>query len=125
MRIAVEFFSHLCPPPAVSVNPAKQYDEYTYNAAIAACSVANNWQKAIELFRAMDRGEIRGARGERSGPGGGRQGIRGRTPRAGTVSYNAAITAYSRALQPKEALALLEEMKDRGVPRDEVGGWGR
>lgn len=76
-----------------------QPDEGSYKAAIIACSGANQWERALALFRSFQRAT---------------------TAVPGTAMYNAVITACARGLYTEEALALFREMAGRGVPRDEV-----
>ncbi|CAM9984248.1 unnamed protein product, partial [Ectocarpus fasciculatus] len=93
-------------------------DEYCYKTAIIACSAANQWGRALDLFRRFqlatdgtDRGALPPA------PAAGGKG-KGNVP--GTAIYNAVITACARGLFTEEALAFFLEMGERGVPRDEV-----
>lgn len=94
----------LLPPPGRFFSARRgvyceQPDEASYKAAIIACSGANQWERALGLFRGFQRA----------------------TPAVpGTATYNAVITACARGLYTEEALAFFREMAERGVPRDEV-----
>lgn len=107
-----------------------QPDEYSYRAAIVACSGANQWERALGLFRRFQRAAPGGSTG-RGGPlGGGAALPRAATGAAtaaakvaavpGTATYNAVITACARGLFTEEALEFFLEMAERGVPQDEV-----
>eukprot|EP00903_Cladosiphon_okamuranus_P018240 g16779.t1 len=74
-------------------------DEGSYKAAIIACSGANQWERALALFRGFQRAT---------------------TVVPGKAMYNAVITACARGSYSEEALAFFREMAERGVPRDEV-----
>lgn len=76
-----------------------QPDEGSYKSAIIACSGANQWERALGLFRSFRRAT---------------------SAVPGTAMYNAVITACARGLYTEEALAFFREMAERGVPRDEV-----
>lgn len=96
----------------------KQPDEYCYKTAIIACSAANQWGRALDLFRRFQRatdGTDRGALPPAPAAGG-----KGKGNVPGTAIYNAVITACARGLFTEEALAFFLEMGERGVPRDEV-----
>lgn len=133
------------PPSPAPVLPLflvlQQPDEFVCNAAIVACSNANQWERALALFRSIqqaggdgsgrgggnfDRSEMTGVRGHEEDAGCGRIGGLGTGPTTtgkvmpGTATYNAAITACARGLRTEEALSLLREMAEQGVPRDEV-----
>lgn len=93
-----------------------QPDEYCYKAAIIACSAANQWGSALDLFRRFQRATD--GTGGASPRAAGAAGDKGGVP--GTAIYNAVITACGRGLFTEEALAFFLEMGERGVPRDEV-----
>lgn len=105
-----------------------QPEEDAYNSAIAACTGANEWQRALALFRRMQElcdcsGDGIGGKTEKCNRDGGVDydafSPIGRA-KPGTATYNVAIAACARGLQTEEALSLLMEMSTRGVPRDEV-----
>ncbi|CAM9318657.1 unnamed protein product [Scytosiphon promiscuus] len=97
-------------------------DENTYKAAIIACSGANQWGRALSIFRTFRRASSVGSGGEASGRGrrgGAASGSTG-TVVPGTAIYNAVITACARGLYTGEALEFFAEMGELGVPRDEA-----
>ena len=59
----------------------------TYSALISACEKDQQWQKALSLFREIERPSV--------------------------VTYNATITALEKGLQLKRALDLFNGMRER------------
>lgn len=117
------------PVPLALVQP----DENAYKAAIIACSGANQWGRALSIFRTFRRATS--AAGGAATYGGGMQGGTATSPIIatdgasaataeavvpGTAIYNAVIAACGRGLYTEEALGFFAEMAELGVPRDEV-----
>ncbi|CBN78462.1 conserved unknown protein [Ectocarpus siliculosus] len=94
-------------------------DEYCYKAAIIACSAANQWGRALDLFRRFQRATD-GIGGASPPAAAGAAGDNAKGFAPGTAIYNAVITACARGLFTEEALAFFLEMGERGVRRDEV-----
>ncbi|CAM9253487.1 unnamed protein product [Hapterophycus canaliculatus] len=112
-------------------------DENAYRAAIIACSGANQWGRALALFRNFRRAAAGGGGSEAIGGGRMREGVAPRpavtagaagaaaaaTAEAvvpGTAIFNAVITACAKGLYTEEALGFFVEMAELGVPRDEA-----
>ncbi|CAM9817139.1 unnamed protein product [Ectocarpus sp. 4 AP-2014] len=93
-------------------------DEYCYKAAIIACSAANKWGRALDLFRRFQRATD-GTGGASPPSAAGAAGDKAEGVAPGTAIYNAVITACARGLFTEEALAFFLEMGERGVCRDE------
>ncbi|CAM9402970.1 unnamed protein product [Ectocarpus sp. 13 AM-2016] len=93
-------------------------DEYCYKAAIIACSAANQWGHALDLFRRFQRATD-GTGGASPPAAAGAAGDKAEGIAPGTAIYNAVITACARGLFTEEALAFILEMGERGVRRDE------
>lgn len=110
-----------------------QADTVVYNAAIDACSVAVDWEAALQLLQEMKDGVDAPAAVTSAGAAG--TGGRGKTsvaapPPPDVVSYSSAITACARAKRVDEALDLLSELRFNEVQvaaaavRDGRGGGG-
>lgn len=91
-------------------------DTVVYNAAIDACSVAADWEAALQLLQEMKDGAAAAA----EAPGGPGRGPERSTsgapppplpPVPDVVSYASAITACARARRVEEALGLLSELR--------------
>ena len=125
-----------------------QADTVVYNAAIDACSIAVDWEAALQLLLEMKDGVAAAAAAAAatatataapaSTPAAdatGARGLRGKTgvaaaPPPDVVSYSSAITACARAKRVDEALDLLSELRFNeaqvaaAAVRDGRGGGG-
>lgn len=94
-----------------------QADTVVYNAAIHACSVATDWEAALQLLQEMKDGVAAAASaGANADTGAAGPDGRGTTsaaaaPPPDVVSYSSAITACARAERVDEALSLLSELR--------------
>lgn len=92
-----------------------QADTVVYNAAIDACSVAVDWEAALQLLQEMKDGVAAAAAAAAAAdaPGTGARGTTGVAahPPPDVVSYSSAITACARAKRVDEALELLSELR--------------
>ena len=94
-----------------------QADTVVYNAAIDACSIAVDWEAALQLLREMKDGVAAAAAGTSAADAAGARGSRlnatgvAASPPPDVVSYSSAITACARAKRVDEALDLLSELR--------------
>lgn len=88
-----------------------QADTVVYNAAIDACSVAVDWEAALQLLQGMKDGVAAAAAADAAGTVGRSTTGVAAFPPPDVVSYSSAITACARAKRVDEALNLLSELR--------------